>query len=363
MRTYPFRLATLLPLCLLPMHPVESQTPTPVPKIEPKVVIDLDRDADGIQSTLDYDPNANKPIRGAIVLVGSEEDEVSDFSIEIEATKSDGGEAIDCKRTTLLDGEILSNLGINFCADSTFMKSQLFVSPPIAVGTDEFLHCFEFDLFPTCEPGEFINLEFTKTEDNPQRGLRINGAVREFGPSFPSTLEIATEGATIYCRDLDTTRTPLPTPTNTPFILEKVVIDLDRNQEGIQSTLDYNTRYEDPIRGGVRVLGSKSDGVNYYAIEIAASKEDGEAAIDCEKTEFFSGEVASSLESGSCGSNLLGHASRFEPRSVGIGRDGELTCFEFDLYPICKPGEIIELDFSPWHENQPLGIYYNDIFR
>jgi hypothetical protein len=139
----------------------------------------------------------------------------------------------------------------------------------------------------------------------------------------------------------------VPTSTPTPFPRPIVAIDLDRDQLGIQSVLDYNTRYKDPIRGAVLVLGNPSDQVKDYAFEVIVQKSSCGDSINCVSSRMAGGEVNRAFErTDTCEPRLFRQIRFGVVPGVSLGPDESLTFFEFDMAPICKPGDVFHLGFG-----------------
>ncbi|MCA9424665.1 MAG: hypothetical protein KC994_06300 [Candidatus Omnitrophica bacterium] len=365
MRTCPFRLATLLFLCLLAVHPVESQTPTPVPTIEQKVVIDLDRNSEGIQDLVTYNPNsANiEVIQGEVLVLGASTDMVGDYALSVWARNPDNKGAIDCENSEILDGEVVSDLGTNHCRSIEFRHQYLFVESPVPIGTDGFLVVFKFNLVLDCKPGDLIELEFVTTSENPQLGIFLNDEA--YGVNEGTSNPIESIGGLIYCTESDATPTPsttptyassftsTPTPTPTPFptrdgpptdnplFERKIAIDLDRLREGIQDSLVVSDDGEKLIAGAVIVVGDPTDSVRDFDIQLNARKRLYETSINCENTQIVQGEITASSSRSFCGRWSLDVSESIASQDFYLGLDGRLVLFEFNIDLICQSEDII----------------------
>ncbi|MCA9410470.1 MAG: hypothetical protein KC931_00130 [Candidatus Omnitrophica bacterium] len=194
-----FLVAALSVLVMQPQAMAQSQA----------VQIDLDRNADGIQSALEVTPSGGAAaIQGAVVVTGAISDTVGQYAIEVQASNDGGGDAVDCTMTTFADGEITSNLGSELCTANAFRKSRLFVSPEVQIGDDGVLTVFTFDVSLMIADGESVAFSFTSTATNPQFGITVNSQARTFGGTSSSMIE--TVGATV------STAGGGGTPTNTP---------------------------------------------------------------------------------------------------------------------------------------------------
>lgn len=345
------------------------------------VVIDLDRNTPGIQSTLTLPPSPDTAlVQGAVVVRGNETSFVGSnvASIQVLDTVS-GGETLDVDESSLAPGELTSALTPDAVLTPNLFRWADSLPTAEAIGSDGVLTLFRFDLtlknLSNKADGDLLEFFFVNSEDDASLGTQIDGFNFSYGTGGDNP-PIPSEGALIQVQNAPTptsSRTPTPTwtmlqgPTPTLPIVDdpRVVIDLDRNTGGIQDTLLLPAMPDTAsIHGSVVLLADPSAFVGASVIQITVLDTiSGSTANNPNLSTLTNGDLSGPIPgSGRVRQSDFHWGNVFVDATV-IGADGFLTLFNFDLELINlsnkADGDIYEFSFVTSKDNPVLGIYIN----
>lgn len=184
------------------------------------VQVDLDRNTDGIQSTLSA-TGATIDVLGAVVVTGAETDTVSSNVTSLLVADSGGGAAIDTANSTAAPGDVPAG-GFGFTA--TFLANSLTftnIGPAAtALGSDLQASIFTFNIrLVSPVDGETFAFTFDSSSNNEALGVTVSGTNFDYPPALFND-PLTTAGATLTIGGaVGPTETPtevVPTPTATP---------------------------------------------------------------------------------------------------------------------------------------------------